>query len=143
NSTAHALFGASRDATRENVRRAIRWVASLEARGGTEMKAALRLALNGREDPDHVRQVVFLTDGAVGNEAALFRLLRERLGGSRLFTIGIGSAPNSHFMTRAAQLGRGTFTYIGRIEEVGERMGELFAKLESPVLKSLEVRWPE
>src|SRR5690606_5590504 len=44
---------------------------------------------------------------------------------------------------RAAQLGRGTFTYIGRIEEVGERMGELFAKLESPVLKSLEVRWPE
>jgi Ca-activated chloride channel homolog len=144
NSTAHALFGAPRDATRENVRRAVHWVASLDARGGTEMAAALRLALNGRED-DHgrVRQVIFLTDGAVGNEEALFALLRERLGGSRLFTVGIGSAPNSHFMTRAAQLGRGTFTYIGRIEEVGARMGELFAKLEAPVLKGLEVRWPE
>ena len=77
------------------------------------------------------------------NEEALFALLRERLGGSRLFTVGIGSAPNSHFMTRAAQLGRGTFTYIGRIEEVGARMGELFAKLEAPVLKGLEVRWPQ
>jgi Ca-activated chloride channel homolog len=148
NSNAQALFGQTsgsspRDATRENVRRAVHWVASLDARGGTEMAAALRLALDGRDD-DHgrVRQVIFLTDGAVGNEEALFGLLRERLGGSRLFTVGIGSAPNSHFMTQAAQLGRGTFTYIGRIEEVGARMGELFAKLESPVLKGLQVRWP-
>jgi Ca-activated chloride channel family protein len=143
NSTAQALFGESRDASRENVRRAVRWVASLEARGGTEMAAALRLALNGKEETDRVRQVVFLTDGAVGNEEALFRLLRECLGDSRLFTVGIGSAPNSHFMTQAAQLGRGTFTYIGRIEEVGAKMGELFAKLEAPVLKGLEVHWPQ
>ena len=143
NSTAQALFGEARDASRENVRRAARWVASLEARGGTEMAAALRLALNGKEETDRVRQVVFLTDGAVGNEEALFRLLRERLGDSRLFTVGIGSAPNSHFMTQAARLGRGTFTYIGRIEEVGAKMGELFAKLEAPVLKGLEVHWPQ
>jgi Ca-activated chloride channel family protein len=107
------------------------------------MAKALQLALKGYEEKDRVRQVIFLTDGAVGNEEALFQLLRERLGDSRLFTVGIGSAPNSHFMTRAAQLGRGTFTYIGRIEEVGARMGELFAKLEAPVLKGLEVRWPE
>ena len=143
NSSAQALFGGSRAATRENLRRALRWVGSLEARGGTEMAKALQLALKGYEEKDRVRQVIFLTDGAVGNEEALFQLLRERLGDSRLFTVGIGSAPNSHFMTRAAQLGRGTFTYIGRIEEVGARMGELFAKLEAPVLKGLEVRWPE
>jgi Ca-activated chloride channel family protein len=143
NSTARALFSESREASRDNVRRAVRWVASLEARGGTEMAAALRLAFSNTETSTHVRQVIFLTDGAVGNEEALFRLLRERLGDSRLFTVGIGSAPNSHFMTQAARLGRGTFTYIGRIEEVGARMGELFAKLESPVLKGLELRWPQ
>jgi Ca-activated chloride channel family protein len=143
NSTARALFSESREASRDNVRRAVRWVASLEARGGTEMAAALRLAFSNTETGTHVRQVIFLTDGAVGNEEALFRLLRERLGDSRLFTVGIGSAPNSHFMTQAARLGRGTFTYIGRIEEVGARMGELFAKLESPVLKGLELRWPQ
>jgi len=143
NSTARALFGESREASRDNVRRAVHWVASLEARGGTEMAAALRLAFSNTETSTRVRQVIFLTDGAVGNEEALFRLLRERLGDSRLFTVGIGSAPNSHFMTQAARLGRGTFTYIGRIEEVGARMGELFAKLESPVLKRLELRWPQ
>jgi Ca-activated chloride channel family protein len=106
------------------------------------MALALNLALNGRENPGRVRQVIFLTDGAVGNEDGLFRLIKDKLGDSRLFTVGIGSAPNSHFMTKAAQTGRGTFTYIGKIEEVKEKMGNLFAKLESPVLKGIEIAWP-
>lgn len=143
NSGARALFNGARDAGPDNLRAAVKWVRALEARGGTEMAAALRLALDGSERSSHVRQVVFLTDGAVGNEAALFRLMRERLGDSRLFTVGIGSAPNSHFMTKAAQLGGGTFTYIGRIEEVRAKMGELFAKLEAPVLKDVQTHWPE
>jgi Ca-activated chloride channel homolog len=144
NSTAQALFTEARDASPDAVRRAMRWVGALEARGGTEMASALKLALPSgeRETTQRVRQVIFLTDGAVGNEEALFRLIQARLGSSRLFTIGIGSAPNSHFMTKAAQLGRGTFTFIGRIDEVRAKMSELFAKLEAPVLKGLEVRWP-
>ena len=143
NSSAQMLFADAQPVNPRNVRRAIDWVRSLQARGGTEMASALRLALDGSDGAGRVRQVVFLTDGAVGNEDALFRLIRERLGDTRLFTIGIGSAPNSHFMTKAAELGRGTFTYIGRIEEVQGKMAELFAKLESPVMKSLEVHWPE
>ncbi len=143
NSDARKLFAdavpaaaAYRDAARRFVRR-------LEANGGTEMAQALDLALDGGDDARRVRQVVFLTDGAVGNEDELFRLVERKLGDSRLFTVGIGSAPNSHFMTRAAQVGRGTFTYIGRVEEVKEKMDALFAKLESPVLKGLQVSWPE
>jgi Ca-activated chloride channel family protein len=87
--------------------------------------------------------VIFLTDGAVGNEEELFHLIQARLGDSRLFTVGIGSAPNSHFMRKAAELGRGTFTYIGRVDEVGARMSELFGKLEAPVLKGITLQWPE
>jgi len=142
NSSAQMLFADAQPVNPRNVRRAIDWVQSLQARGGTEMAAALRLALDGSDGAGRVRQVVFLTDGAVGNEEALFRLIRERLGDTRLFTVGIGSAPNSHFMTKAAELGRGTFTYIGRIEEVQAKMAALFAKLESPVMKALEVHWP-
>jgi Ca-activated chloride channel family protein len=99
--------------------------------------------LNGDEASARVRQVIFLTDGAVGNEESLFGLIQARLGNSRLFTVGIGSAPNSHFMAKASQLGRGTFTYIGSVDEVKVKMGELFAKLETPVLKGVEIRWPE
>jgi Ca-activated chloride channel family protein len=142
NSDASILFTDARAATPETTAIATRWIRALRAQGGTEMAKAVGLALHGRERPDRVRQVIFLTDGAVGNEDALFRLIAERLGDSRLFTVGIGSAPNSHFMTRAAQAGRGTFTYIGRPDEVKQKMGELFAKLESPVLKNVQVQWP-
>ena len=57
--------------------------------------------------------------------------------------MGIGSAPNGHFMTKAAQFGRGTFTYIGDLNEVQEKMARLFAKIEAPVLKDVSIRWPD
>lgn len=142
NSYAKALYNEARPASAANRENAIRWVRKLQAQGGTEMALALNLALNGRENPGRVRQVIFLTDGAVGNEDNLFKLIKDKLGDSRLFTVGIGSAPNSHFMSKAAQTGRGTFTYIGKIEEVKEKMGSLFAKLESPVLKGVDIAWP-
>ena len=143
NSAARALFRDARPATRETRAEARGWVRALNARGGTEMALALDLALNGGDNGERIRQVVFLTDGQVGNEDELFRLIRAKLGDSRLFTVGIGSAPNSHFMTKAAEIGRGTFTTIGKVEEVREKMSGLFAKLESPVLKGVKIDWPE
>ena len=142
NSYAKALYPEARQAHADNRANAVRFVRGLQSQGGTEMALALNLALNGRENPGRVRQVIFLTDGAVGNEDNLFKLIKDKLGDSRLFTVGIGSAPNSHFMSKAAQTGRGTFTYIGKIEEVKDKMGTLFAKLESPVLKGIEITWP-
>ncbi|HZN86634.1 MAG TPA: VWA domain-containing protein, partial [Burkholderiales bacterium] len=141
NSHARLLYAEARPATPDNIAGAVRWVRDLRAQGGTEMAKALDLALDGRETAGRIRQIVFLTDGAVGNEDHLLRMIRERLGDSRLFTVGIGSAPNSHFMTKAAQFGAGTFTYIGRIEEVKEKMDALFARLESPVLKGVRIDW--
>ena len=143
NSEAYALFPTAQPASRDAVDHAARWVRSLQARGGTEMKKALEMALDRSERAGRVRQVIFLTDGAVGNEEALFRLIEERLGDSRLFTVGIGSAPNSHFMRQAAAAGRGSFTYIGKLDEVQDRMSALFAKLESPVMKGIELSWAD
>jgi Ca-activated chloride channel family protein len=143
NSAARSLFPRSRPVQPETLAQARRWVAGLAAGGGTEMRRALEAALVGSDDPRLVRQVVFLTDGSVGNEGELFGVIRQRLGDTRLFTVGIGSAPNGHFMTKAAEFGHGTFTYIGDVREVEEKMSELFARLESPVLTGIEVRWPE
>lgn len=138
NERSHALFPEARQATPANRRKALKTVDRLEAEGGTEMLPALRMALRG-DGGERLRQVIFLTDGSVGNEAALFELIRERLGESRLFTIGIGSAPNSHFMQRAADFGRGSFTYIGDLSEVETRMRALFEKLEFPAMRNLRL----
>ena len=139
NHTTDAVFSTAQAATAVNLATATRYVGRIKADGGTEMLPAMRQALDGGEHPGRLRQVIFLTDGAVGNEAELFAAIHDRLGDSRLFTIGIGSAPNSHFMREAARLGRGTFTYIGSINEVREKMVALFAKLESPALTDVEI----
>jgi Ca-activated chloride channel family protein len=142
NSVTRALFGAPVPVDVATMAQAKNFVAKLKARGGTEMKPALEAALGGDAAPGFVRQVVFLTDGGVGNEAELIQLTKERIGDRRLFTIGIGSAPNAHFMTKSAQFGRGTYTYISDVREVGEKMSALFRKLESPVLTDVSVTWP-
>lgn len=139
NNTARALFQEAKPADQAHVEEARRFIDQLKADGGTEMKDALLLALDGSHHHSRLRQVVFLTDGAVGNEDELLNLIAKRLGDSRLFTVGIGSAPNSYFMTRAATMGRGTFAYIGADTEVKEQMATLFAKLENPVIADLRL----
>jgi Ca-activated chloride channel family protein len=140
-STFSKLYPESRQAHAQSIDEARQWVSQLRARGGTEMQAALGAALTQDAERSAVRQVIFITDGAVGNEASLFQTIRDRLGRSRLYTIGIGSAPNSHFMAKAAQFGRGTSTTISRPAQVEQKMNELFAKLDSPVLHDLEIDW--
>jgi hypothetical protein len=106
------------------------------------MLPALKIALAGERTSSMLRQVVFLTDGAVGNEDEILRLINDTVGDRRLFTVGIGPAPNTFFMTRAAQFGRGTFTFIGDVREVKEKMTALFRKLESAALTDIAIDWP-
>lgn len=143
--TLTVLFPAPVPASAANIAAAKAYVGGLDAAGGTEMLPALLAALDDKtpDDASHVRQVIFLTDGDVGNEAELFSAIKQKLGRSRLFTVGIGSAPNMYFMSGAARAGRGTYTGIASIDEVAPRMAELFAKLERPVMTDLTARWPQ
>ena len=144
-SSATALFPESVAATPFARQQARAYVANLAANGGTNMQSALELALRDRPregGAPAIRQVVFITDGAVGNERALFQLIQRDLGRSRLFPVGIGSAPNAFFMRKAALFGRGSTTWIGSPQEVGEKMSALFERLESPALGGIEVHFP-
>ena len=136
-----ALFGAVRHATPDQIARANAFVAGTTADGGTEMLAPLRRALSGKAARGRLRQIVFLTDGGVSNETQLLAEIENRLGRSRLFTVGIGSAPNGYFMRKAAAAGRGSFTYIGSAHDVSARVGKLFHKLERPVLTDVLTSW--
>ncbi|MBR0852330.1 marine proteobacterial sortase target protein [Bradyrhizobium diazoefficiens] len=142
--TMDVLFSTSVPADPPHLGEALGFVNGLQARGGTEMVPAMRAALTDRlGDTNMVRQVVFLTDGAIGNEQQLFETITAMRGRSRVFMVGIGSAPNTHLMTRAAELGRGAFTHIGSVEQVEERMRGLFAKLENPAVTGLTAKFSE
>ncbi len=140
--TTDSVFQKPQAVSNQSIAVAKRYIERLEADGGTMMLPALQAALDDvatDQNEELLRQVVFLTDGAIGNEAQLFEEIDSSLGRSRLFTVGIGSAPNSYFMLRAARLGRGTFTHIGSERQVTERMSDLLTKLQAPVLTDLKV----
>lgn len=126
-------------ATPENVAAARRYVQHLEAGGGTEMLPALVHLMAIPRMPDHIRTIILLTDGDLGNEEAIFSAMQRDLGDARLYTIGIGSAPNVFLASKMAHYGRGTFTHIADISEIKEQVTRLFASIESPVLTDVKL----
>lgn len=142
-SETEALYRASEPASPVNLDQAREFVDSLQADGGTEMRPALERALDGMASPGYLRQVIFITDGSVGNEAELFTLIEDRLGDARLFTVGIGPAPNGWFMRKAAEAGRGAFVTVSVPHEAEEQMRRLFRKLEQPRVTDIGIDWPK
>ncbi|MEJ2535300.1 MAG: marine proteobacterial sortase target protein [Gammaproteobacteria bacterium] len=136
-----ALFAESAAPDAAHLARARRWIGALEADGGTVMAPALLRALRARTQPGLMRQVVFVTDGSVGNERELLRLIADELGASRLFTVSIGSAPNAWLMRKAAEIGRGRHTAIGSAQDVAERMNLLWESIRRPALSDICLDW--
>ncbi|MEE8338723.1 MAG: marine proteobacterial sortase target protein [Xanthomonadales bacterium] len=143
NSSADQLFDQSLPVTKTSLYTAQNFITGLDANGGTNMAPALRMALGMPEMPQLMRQVVFITDGAVGNEAGLLQLVAEELGSSRMFTVAIGHAPNSWFMRKAAEIGRGSYVHIGKPDEVEEQMSALWGRIQLPALTDICVNWGE
>lgn len=147
NDQTNPLFTNSQVASKDNRSQAKKWISRLHSGGGTEMLPALTLALENNYGNENIeklshRQVVFITDGAVGNEDELFNAMNNKLKATRLHTVGIGSAPNGYFMRQAAEVGRGTYRYIGNINEVQQQMQQLFDEISRPMMADIKVSWP-
>ena len=136
------LFALSKVANNHHINQAKKWLSSINAGGGTNMYPAIEQALTQDESDNKYRQVIFITDGSVGNEDELLTLIDNKLTNTRLHTIGIGSAPNGYFMSQAAKVGRGTYRYIGNINEVEQQMTALFNQISKPLMKNITLTWP-
>lgn len=128
-------------ATYENVRRGLAFVQGLHAGGGTEMLNGLAAALKFRHDPRRLRFVCFLTDGYIGNEADILTALKKDLGETRVFTMGMGTAPNRFLLEGMARLGRGVAGYALPGDDAGEIMDRFFERVSHVALTDLKIDW--
>lgn len=112
-------------ATRDNVERAKRYLDTIQGQGGTEMLNGLRTSLDFPHDAERLRYVVFATDGFIGNEPQVLAETDARLGWSRVFSLGIGSAPNRYLMDSMARMGRGFASYLS-LDESPYRVMDAF-----------------
>jgi Ca-activated chloride channel family protein len=128
---------------RRNINQAQQFINHLQADGGTEMyrplSQALVMAKNSQQSSQAIRQVVFITDGAVANEFELMQLLDGAQRDFRLFTVGIGAAPNGYFMKKAAQFGRGSYVFIQNNNDVQASMSALMTKISQPAVSNIEL----
>ena len=107
--------------------------------GVTKAMEPLKEAMLMKTDDDKLKMIVFITDGDIGYEKDVFNLVNKNIQNSRLFCIGIGSAPNGHLLEKVSKHGRGTYTYINDKNLINEKMKNLFNKIEMPVLTDVRL----
>ncbi len=144
----YPMFNTSLPVNDKNIAQARRFINRLDAGGGTEMSGALRFALQQNQsaafddypDTERFKQIVFMTDGSMGNEELLLNTIKKNLGSSRLFTVGIGSAPNTWFLEQAAEAGRGVALTIRDEQNVATPLTKLLNDLSTPVLTNIGIQ---
>jgi Ca-activated chloride channel family protein len=125
----------------ENVRRARDYLAHLQGSGGTNQLAGIHAALTAKGDERRLRYVVFMTDGYIGNEEEVIRLVSREVGGARIFGFGIGSSVNRHLLDEVSLVGRGVSEYLRPGEEAHELIERFYERIARPYLTDIQIDW--
>jgi Ca-activated chloride channel homolog len=129
------------EATDSNVQRGLDYLRSLHSEGGTMMIEGIKAALDFPHDPGRLRFVCFLTDGYIGNEVEILGAVHDKVGPSRIFGFGIGSAVNRYLLDRMAWLGKGAVAYLGPKDDAACIMEDFFARIAHPAITDLRIDW--
>jgi len=137
------LASAPIQATRSNLARGLAYVNSLTADGGTEVLAGLQKAFDMAPMPRAQRVLVFLSDGYVGNEAEILRMVAANIGQTRTYVFGIGTAVNHYLLAEMAHLGRGFVRFVDPTEKNDEVAVAFARKLDTTVMTDISIDWGE
>jgi Ca-activated chloride channel family protein len=116
--------------------RADQWIATLEARGGTDLQRALEAAYRLAPDAIHV----LLTDAQVWGEDALTGLVdKQRANGAkaRLHAFGIGTNVVMGLLQRVARATAGDAVDIVPGEAIDDKVAAQFAAIMAPRLEDV------
>jgi Ca-activated chloride channel family protein len=139
--TASQLGPAPINATPENLRNGLAYLASLNGSGGTEMIEGLKAALDFPHDEGRYRVVSFMTDGYIGKDADILHAVAQKTGDSRIFSFGVGQSPNRYLMDRMALLGRGAVAYLSLNDDPVQIMEQFHESISHPAMTDLSINW--
>ncbi|WP_372724615.1 ATPase, T2SS/T4P/T4SS family [Novipirellula sp.] len=123
---------------------AVRWLAGIRSRGGTEMGRAIQHGLQMFQSNENGRgsaSIVLVTDGQITGEDSLLRLLGEvpKSQRPRLFCLGIDRAVNAGVLQRLAKFTGGIYEGVEsekRLDEIMQRFGD---EIGSPSITDLRI----
>lgn len=126
----------------EAVAAALDFLTQVDASGGTEICSALGEALERFEktDSDRVPVIVLLTDGQVGDESHVFKLLQKSDLGIRIFSLGIDTAVNYGFLKHLSELSGGVSYVVEPGSDLEDSMRKIASDIGEPVVTKLRIR---
>lgn len=125
---------------------AMGFVEGLYAGGSTNIDGALRTALGQIQDDKRPNYVIFLTDGlptaGETNEMKIVANAKElNKIHARLFAFGVGHDVNSRLLDKLVRENFGQSEYVRPNEDIEDRVGKLYARIESPVLTGVRLEF--
>ncbi|MCI0601919.1 VWA domain-containing protein, partial [bacterium] len=137
------LWEAPRERTKENIATAKQFLQTLQGSGGTEMLAGVQRALHATHDSKYLQMYAFLTDGYIGNEDAILKVIKEERGDARFFAFGIGSSVNRYLIDGIGKYGGGvSHVVLPQDRSFALRaVDEFYECIDSPVLVDIELDW--
>lgn len=128
-----------RYATAANVTKAKDFIQQLSVLGGTNLLNGVKDALSATSTSEHSRYYIFLTDGFITNEEAIFDEIRNHPSKPVVFTFGAGNSLNRYFLEQSAQVGDGFATEVMQNEDAELAINSAWQKIEAPQLKNISV----
>ncbi|HVE12313.1 MAG TPA: VIT domain-containing protein [Elusimicrobiota bacterium] len=135
--------------TDDNKARALRYVKKIESAGGTNIEAGLQdgLKLLSGSREGRTAMLFFLTDGVptVG-QTQIDALLKQAQDGNhgvsaRVFSFGVGDDVNTLLLDKLAEMNRGAHDYVGKGEDLENKVSSLYQKVSQPALTDVKVEW--
>ncbi|HAT09314.1 MAG TPA: hypothetical protein DCS97_01670 [Planctomycetes bacterium] len=140
NAEAKRVFGQLTPADANALTQARAFLERQDARGGTILAPAMRLAYS-YADRDRMLNVIILSDGLTEQRerAELMRLIGERPRNARVFCIGIGNDVNRPLLDQLAGETGGLSAFISHGDDFQRQAKAFKRKLEKPVARDLKL----
>jgi Ca-activated chloride channel homolog len=136
------LFEVSKPYTQDHLDTAVNYLSTVDADlGGTELLAPLRDIYDTRIAEGSSRKVILITDGEIGNEQAVSRLVQSNAQTTSLFVVGIGYGPNEYLIKQLARSSGGAADCIAPGDRIEPRVLRLFKKVTTEKISNCTVNW--
>ncbi|MBI1271635.1 VWA domain-containing protein [bacterium] len=128
-------------ATEEAVSAGLDFLTTVDAQGGTEIGRALIASCDRFERLKDCKEpiVVLITDGHIGDESDVLRLVQQKVSNIRVFTVGIDSAVNYGFLERLARLSGATSAFVNPGDELESTMRRIACNIGQPLIQEIKL----
>lgn len=123
-----------------NLKAALSYIADINADlGGTEVVKPLKDIYQSSPAKGRKRHIILITDGEIGNEEQVLKLIKKGIRHSILHSVGIGYGSNEYLIRQAARTAGGACEFVAPGERIEPKVLRLFAKIASRSVRDLRV----